>query len=93
MINTTLAQIVVSAQAAANKAAAPNADGSAKDALSVQTLKLEEFANANFDRADFATWENSFRLQYETVKFFSKQDSPATAAAKRAAAAAAAKAA
>jgi hypothetical protein len=86
MKTTSLADLVASAQAAANKAFAPNADGSAKDALAVQTLKLEEFATANFDRLDFANWENAFFAQLEMLVNFSKQDSPATKAAKLAAA-------
>ena len=80
-----LAQIVLAAQAAANKAA------TAADPLAMQTIKLEEFAVASIDRADFGTFENSFIAQLEMILAFSKQDSPATAAAKRAAQAAAAK--
>lgn len=78
MTNTTLADLVKSAQAAANKAIA------APDSLAQQTIKLEEFAMANFDRADFATWENAFNAQLEMIQNFSKQDSPATIAAKKA---------
>lgn len=80
MKNTTLADLVISAQAAANKAY------TAPDALAQQTIKLEEFATANFDRLDFATWENAFNAQLEMLQAFSRQDSPATAAAKKAAA-------
>jgi len=81
---TTLAAIVVSAQAAAQKAFA------AADALAQQSIKLEEFAATGFDRADYPTWENSFNSQVEMLAAFSTQDSPATKAAKKAAAAAAA---
>ena len=77
--NTTLAQLILSAQAAAQKALA------AQDMLAQQTIKLEEFAVANFDRSDFATWENAFNAQLEMLQNFSKQDSPATTAAKKAA--------
>ena len=78
MKNTTLKDLVVSAQAAAQKAFA------AADNLAQQTIKLEEFAVANFDRADFPTWENAFHVQLEMLANFSKQDSPATVAAKKA---------
>jgi hypothetical protein len=81
----TLAQIVLAAQAAANKAA------SATDALAQQTIKLEEFATSGIDRADFATFETSFNAQFEMYQVFSQQDSPATLAAKKAAQAAAPK--
>jgi hypothetical protein len=82
MNNITLADIVKSAQAAANKAIA------APDALARQTIKLEEFAMANFDRADFSAWENAFNAQIDMLQAFSQQDSPATIAAKKTAAAA-----
>ena len=82
MNNITLAQIVLAGQAAANKVAAmPSAD-----ALTAQTTKLEEFATTGFDRADFGTFENAFCAQLEMLQNFSKQDSPATKAAKLAAA-------
>jgi hypothetical protein len=81
MTNTTLAQLVLSAQAAANEAAA------APDTLGQQSLKLAKFSEATFDRADFPTWENAFNAQLEMLSNFSKQDSPATIAAKKAAAA------
>jgi len=80
MPNTTLAQLVVSAQAAANEAAA------ATDALGQQSLKLAKFSEAGFDRADFPTWEQSFNTQLDMLAQFGKQDSPATAAARKAAA-------
>ena len=80
--NTTLAQLILSAQAAAQKTLA------APDMLAQQSIKLEEFAMANFDRSDFSTWENAFNAQLEMLQNFSKQDSPATTAAKRQAAAA-----
>ena len=80
-MKTTLADLVVSAQAAAQKAFTAN------DTLAQQSLKLEEFAVSGFDRADYPTWENAFNAQLEMLQNFSKQDSPATLAAKRAAAA------
>lgn len=79
-MTTTLKDLVVSAQQAALKAFA------AADILAQETIKLEEFAVANFDRSDFATWENAFNVQLEMLANFSKQDSPATAAAKKTAA-------
>jgi hypothetical protein len=81
MKNATLADIVVSAQAAAQKAFA------GEDVLAQQSIKLEEFAATGFDRADYPTWENSFNSQVDMLKAFSVQDSPATTAAKRQAAA------
>jgi hypothetical protein len=82
MKTATLADLVVSAQLAANEAA------SASDALARQSLKLAKFEEAGFDRADFPTWENSFNAQIEMHQAFGTQDSPATKAAKIAAAAA-----
>ena len=76
-MNTTLADIVLTAQAAANKAV------KAPDALAQHTIKLEEFATANLDRADFPTWEQAFNAQLDMLTNFAKQDSPATAAAKK----------
>ena len=80
MKNTTLADLVLNAQAAANEAAA------APDELGRQSVKLAKFSESTFDRADFPTWENSFNAQAEMLAVFSKQDSPATRAAKLAAA-------
>ena len=82
-MNTTLADIVISARAAATKALA------AKDPLALASLKLEEFAASGFDRADFLTWEQSFNATVDEIKHLALTDSPATYAAKRAAAAAA----
>lgn len=79
---TTLADLVISAQAAAQKAY------KAQDTLAQQSIKLEEFAASGIDREDYPTWENSFNAQLEMLTAFSKQDSPATAAAKKKAAAA-----
>ena len=79
-MKTTLADLVVSAQAAAQKAFTAN------DTLAQQSLKLEEFAASGFDRADYPTWENAFNAQLEMLQNFSKQDSPATIAAKKQAA-------
>jgi len=81
--NTTLADLVISARAAGQKAF------TAADPLAQQTIKLEEFGISGFDRADFATWENEFNGTVELLNNFSKQDSPATQAAKKAAAVAA----
>jgi hypothetical protein len=80
MLNTKLSELVVSAQAAAQKAFTAN------DTLAQQSLKLEEFAASGFDRADYPTWENAFNVQLEMLQNFSKQDSPATIAAKKQAA-------
>jgi hypothetical protein len=77
MKNTTLAELVLSAQAAANEAAA------ATDELGRQSLKLAKFSESSFDRADFPTWENAFKQQLEMNQVFAKQDSPATATAKK----------
>lgn len=79
-MQTTLADLVVSAETAALKAFA------AKDNLAKQSLKLEEFAASSFDRGDFSTWENSFNARLEMLTVFSREDSPATKAAKLAAA-------
>ena len=73
---------MLAAQAAANKAATPAADGSLPDALTQQTIKLEEFATSGFDRADYSIFENRFQEQLEMIINWSKQDSPATKAAK-----------
>ena len=81
--NTTLAAIVLSAQAAANKAVA------APDQLARESIRLEEFNAAGFDRADYLTWLNAFNAQLDMLVMFATQDSPATAAAKKAAAIAA----
>jgi len=78
--SVTLADLIISAQAAALKAF------TAQDVLAQQSLKLEEFAATGFDRADYPTWENSFNSTLELLQIFSKQDSPATAAAKKQAA-------
>jgi hypothetical protein len=90
MKNATLADLLISAQTAANTAFQPNADGSQKDILARETVKLEEFGSSGFDRADFPTWENNFQNQLNTLASYSQQDSPATVAAKRAATAASA---
>ena len=81
MKTTTLADLVLSAQAAANKAHA------AADALAQETIRHEEFGAAQFDRADYPTWKNAFTAQLEMLAVFSKQDSPSTSAAKKTAAA------
>lgn len=79
---TTLADLVLSAQAAAVKAIA------AADTFAQHTIKLEEFSASTFDRADFPTWENAFNAQLDMLANFSKQPSPATVAAQKAQAAA-----
>jgi len=81
---TTLADLVLSAQAAANKAV------SAPDQLARESIRLEEFAASGFDRADYLTWLNAFNAQLDMLTMFSTQDSPATTLAKRQAAVAAA---
>lgn len=87
MTNTTLAQIVLAAQAAVNATLPTAAQPNPRDALAVQTVKLEEFARTGFDRGDFATFENAFNAQLDMLATFGQQDSPATIAAKKAAAA------
>lgn len=76
MKNTSLAEIVLSAQAAANEAYG------AADSLQRQRIKLEKFELAEHAPADFPTWETSFNNQLDMLAAFSKQDSPATRAAK-----------
>jgi len=76
----TLAELTVSAQAAANKAAADKS----QDQLSHESIRLEEFAASGLDRADYVTWLGAFNAQLEMLLAYSKQDSPATAAAKKA---------
>lgn len=76
MKNTTLADIVLSAQAAANEAF------HAADDLQRQKIKLEKFELAEHDRADFPAWESSFNAQLEMLGSFARQDSPATRAAR-----------
>ncbi len=78
--SVTLADLVINARNAGQKAF------TAEDILAQQSIKLEEFAASGFDRADFPTWETSFNAEMEMLGVFSKQDSPATSAAKKAAA-------
>ena len=85
MKNVTLADLYISAQAAANTAFQPNADGTKKDVLAQAATKLEEFGASGFDRADFPTWESNFETQLYNLAHYSQQDSPATIAAKKAA--------
>jgi len=75
--NANLAQLVLSAQAAANEATA------ATDTLGQESFKLAKFSESGFDRADYSTWSNAFNAQLEMYRAFSQQDSPATAAAKK----------
>jgi hypothetical protein len=89
MKTTTLSDIVVNAQAAANEAVVPSAAGALPDELGQQSLKLAKFSESGFDRADYPTWESAFNTQLQMLQTFSKQDSPATTAAKKAAAQAA----
>ena len=77
-MQTTLADIVISAQATAQKLL------KAKDQLAQESLKLEDFAAAGFDRADYATWAHEVDANASALAAFAKQDSPATAAAKKA---------
>lgn len=81
MLNTTLADIVTSAQLTGQKVF------KAQDLLAAESIKLEDFATTGFDRADYPTWEHSVDSQVETLKAFSVQPSPATVAARKAAAA------
>jgi len=71
----TLADLVLSAQAAATKATA------LATKLEQQTVKLQAFTESKFHPDDFPTWENAFQAQLEMLAVFSKQSSPATTAA------------
>jgi hypothetical protein len=82
MLNTTLADLTISAQTAGQKVFA------AHDLLARESVKLEEFAASSFDRADYPAWEQSVNAQAEMLATYSKQPSPATIAARKAAAAA-----
>ena len=86
MKTATLADIVISAQAAAVKALA------AADSLAQQSVKLEEFSLSGFDRLDFPNWENAYHTQLDSLATLAKQPSLATLAAQKAAAAATPKA-
>ena len=83
----SLADLVVSAQAAALKAFQAN------DKLAAQTVKLEEFGISGLGREDFDTWEYAFNAHLDTLTNFRLQDAPSVTAAKKAAAIAAAAAA
>lgn len=76
----TLADLILSAQAAAQKAHAVTS------LLEQQTAKLQAFTASGFHVDDFPAWENSFNAQLEMLTAFSKQPSPATVAAAKAAA-------
>jgi hypothetical protein len=82
MKNATLADLVISARNAGQKAF------EADDALTQQTTKLAEFKASGFDSADFPTWEQAFNSEIDMLNAFSVQDSPATTAAKKLAASA-----
>ena len=81
MKTATLADLVISARAAAQKAF------KSTDAFAQRKTLTDEFTASGFDAADFPNWENAFNAEMEMLTVFSKQDSPATAAAKKAAAA------
>lgn len=85
-LSTTLADLVISARLAAQKAFA------LKEPFAQQSLKLDEFKAGGFDAGDFPTWETAFNSELEMLGHFSKQPSPATEAANKAAALAAAEA-
>jgi hypothetical protein len=78
MKTATLADLIIHARNSAQKAF------KAEDLLAQNTTKLEEFEASGFERADFPTWESSFNAELDMLAHFSKQDSPATIAAKRA---------
>ena len=80
MPKTTLADILISAQATGQKVF------KAPDLLAAESIKLEDFAATGFDRADYPTWEHSVNAQAADLANFAKQPSPATAAAQKAAA-------
>ncbi|HEV2693419.1 MAG TPA: hypothetical protein VG347_11035 [Verrucomicrobiae bacterium] len=77
-MKTTLADIVLSAQAAAAQA------HRLVTAIERQTAKLQAFTVGNFHPDDFQTWENAFNYQLEMLINFTKQPSPATVAAAKA---------
>jgi len=80
MKTTTLADLIINARSAAQKAFAT------ADPLAQQSTKLEEFTVSGFDRTDFPTWENAFNAELDMLGVFSKQPSPATVAAAKSAA-------
>jgi hypothetical protein len=71
----TLADLVINARNAAQKAFTEPSQ------LAAQLTKLDEFKASGLDALDFSTWENAFNAEMEMLKAFSKQPSPATAAA------------
>ena len=75
MLTTTLADLVVHAQKAANTAHA------AATVLEQQTAKIQAFTDSGFHAADFQTWESAFQSQIQMLEAFTKQPSPAAAAA------------
>lgn len=83
MAKTTLADLVLNAQASANKAF------QLESPIARLKTKTQEFEAAAFHEDDFTTWENAFNAQLDMLTHFSQLDSPATEAAKKAAAIAA----
>lgn len=79
MKTTTLAEIVISAQAAAQKALG------APDSLARQSVKLAEFEASGHDRLDFPNWENAFNTHLDLLTALGRQESEGTKAARRAA--------
>ncbi|HEV2694230.1 MAG TPA: hypothetical protein VG347_15155 [Verrucomicrobiae bacterium] len=72
----TLADIVLSAQAAANTAV------SITTTLERQASKLKAFADSNFHADDFPNWENAFYEQLQNIENLAKQPSIASKAGK-----------
>ena len=71
----TLADLILNARNAAQKAF------SEPSQLAAQLTKLDQFKSSGFAALDFSTWENAFNTEMDMLTAFSKQPSPATAAA------------
>jgi hypothetical protein len=71
-----LAQLIQSAQSAANKA------HEVIELLDKAAIKLNEFHQSGLAKADFPTWEQHFNAQLDLLAHFAKQETPATTAAK-----------
>jgi len=82
-MKTTLADLALTAQAAANEAY------SAKELFERTNIKLDKFRAAGHESGDFPVWENLFNAQLEMLGHYSAQPSPATIEAAKAAAKAA----
>ena len=74
MKSCTLADIVISAQFAAQKAFAV-AEASVRE-----KIKRAEFAASGFDRAHYPSWESAFNAQLRLLAAFGKPAHPAIVA-------------